>query len=277
MTLLILVGILLAIVFGVRRYVASLDSQQKTAIKDGINEVFVRAEREGRFPRHPAFETDYLRDYPGLQKIEENYSVIREECEALMQRRENLVPMASLGGGYTAGDTHSAQWTTLMFKSGQFIEENCELAPRTAAVLRGVPRVYTAFFSVLEPNQHIQPHYGYYKGFIRYHMGVMVPRNNADECCWIRVNADPDDNAADDKGLIDRGERYFWHDGEGVMLDDTFMHEAANDSDEVRVILFLDVARRMPWYLDLFNRLVLFVIHREASVRRIREAARIKL
>ena len=96
MTLLILVGILLAIVFGVRRYVASLDSQQKTAIKDGINEVFVRAEREGRFPRHPAFETDYLRDYPGLQKIEENYSVIREECEALMQRRENLVPMASL-------------------------------------------------------------------------------------------------------------------------------------------------------------------------------------
>ena len=59
------------------------------------------------------------------------------------------------------------------------------------------------------------------------------------------------------------------------MLDDTFMHEAANESDEVRVILFLDVARRMPWYLDLFNRIVLFVVHRDGSVKSIREAARI--
>ena len=193
-----------------------------------------------------------------------------------MNGRENLVPMASLGGGYTAGDTHVAKWTTLMFKSGQFIEENCALAPRTADILRGIPRVYTAFFSVLEPHQHIAPHYGYYKGFIRYHMGVMIPGNNAEESCWIRVNADQADNDADDKTLIEKGERYHWRNGEGVMLDDTFMHEAANESDEVRVILFLDVARRMPWYLDIFNRIVLFVVHREGSVKKIREVARIR-
>ena len=41
------------------------------------------------------------------------------------------------------------------------------------------------------------------------------------------------------------------------------------------MILFLDVARRMPWYLELFNRLVLFIVHRDGSVKSIREAARI--
>lgn len=275
MTFLIIAALLLVFGLGLWRYIGSLDNQKKTEFKDRITGVFFRAEREGRFPRHPAFETQYLRQYPALKTIEDNYPIIREECEALMASRGKLVPMASLGGGYTAGDTHVAQWTTLMFKSGQFIEENCALAPRTAAILRQIPRVYTAFFSVLEPHQHIAPHYGYYKGFLRYHMGVLIPRNNVDETCWIRVNANQADNDADDKTLIENGERYCWHDGEGVMLDDTFMHEAANESDEVRVILFLDVARRMPWYLEIFNRIVLFVVHREGSVRRIREAARI--
>ena len=275
MTFLITVAVIGVVVFGIWRFIGSLDSQKKTQIKDSITNVFVQAERKGRFPRYPAFETEYLHEYPAFKKIEDSYPIIREECEALMASRRKLVPMASLGGGYTAGDTHAAQWTTLMFKSGQFIEENCALAPRTAAILRQIPRVYTAFFSVLEPHQHIAPHYGYYKGFIRYHMGVMIPRNNEDESCWIRVNADLADNEADDKTLIDKGERYYWRNGEGVMLDDTFMHEAANESDEVRVILFLDVARRMPWYLELFNRIVLFVVHREGSVKSIREAARI--
>ena len=275
MTFLITVAVIGVVVFGIWRFIGSLDSQKKTRIKDSITDVFVQAERKGRFPRYPAFETEYLHEYPDFKKIEDQYPVIREECEALLASRKKLVPMASLGGGYTSGDTHAAQWNTLMFKSGQFIEENCALAPRTAAVLREIPRVYTAFFSVLEPHQHIAPHYGYYKGFIRYHMGVVIPRNNEDQSCWIRVNADLADNDADDKTLIDKGERYYWRNGEGVMLDDTFMHEAANESDEVRVILFLDVARRMPWYLELFNRLVLFIVHRDGSVKSIREAARI--
>lgn len=275
MTWLLIGALVVLLVAGIWKYVGSLDGQQKTAIKDRINDVFVRAERKGRFRRQPAFEMDYLGEYPALQQIEDQYGVIREECEALMQARDKLVPMASLGS-YTAGDTHVAHWTTLMFKSGEFIEDNCRLAPRTADILRRVPGIYTAFFSVLEPHQHIQPHYGYYKGFLRYHLGVKVPRNNVDECCWIRVNASQSDNDADDKSLIDKGERYYWRNGEGVMFDDTFMHEAANDSDEVRVVLFVDVARSMPWHLDLFNRLILFIIHREGSVRRIREAARIR-
>ena len=275
MTFVVIAAVIGVAAFAIWRYVGSLDTQQKTRLKDSITDVFVRAERQGRFPRYPAFETEYLHEYPDFKKLEDHYETIREECESLLAEREKLVPMASLGGGYTSGDTHAAQWTTLMFKSGEFIEENCALAPRTAALLRQIPRVYTAFFSVLEPHQHIAPHYGYYKGFIRYHMGVMIPRNNEDESCWIRVNADLADNEADDKTLIDKGERYYWRNGEGVMLDDTFMHEAANESDEVRVILFLDVARRMPWYLDLFNRIVLFVVHRDGSVKSIREAARI--
>ena len=259
------------------RKVQGLSGDQKMAIKNGINEVFVRAERRGLFEPAPAFEQDYLRDYPDFEILEDNYNLIRDECEGLLGIKDKMIPMEALGGGYTEGGIHSAKWKTFMFKSGDFVEANCRLAPRTAELLKRIPNVYTAFFSVIDPHQHIAPHFGYYKGFIRYHIGVLIPNDNENDECWIRINADLEDNAKHDYGLIDRGEKYFWKNGQGVMFDDTFLHEAKNGSDDVRVVLFLDVARKLPWYLNAFNKLVLWVVHKEGSVRRIREQAAIQV
>jgi aspartyl/asparaginyl beta-hydroxylase (cupin superfamily) len=170
----------------------------------------------------------------------------------------------------TAGGIHNIQWKSFLFKSGQFIEENRRLAPRTADLRRHIPNLYTAFFSVLDPHQHIAPHFGYYKGFLRYHLGIIIPNDNADGCCYLRVNANRADNTRRERSLIDKGVTYYWKNGEGVLFDDTFLHDAHNDSDEVGVVLWLDVARRLPWHLHLFNKLVLFIAHQEESVKRTR-------
>jgi len=128
---------------------------------------------------------------------------------------------------------------------------------------------------VLEPHQHIKPHWGYWKGFIRYHLGVVIPDNNRENKCWIRVNPDAQDrNEARD--AIEQGERYFWKNGEAVLFDDTFLHDAANETDQVRVVLFLDVARKMPPTLSLLNRMFLRIAHRNKAVREIRANAVIK-
>ncbi len=273
----LVVVVLVALGVGTWRYVSSLTGEQKIAIKDAINNVFIRAEARGVFPKAPAFETRYHNDYPALRLLEENHKVIRDECVKLLGIKNKLTDMEAMGGGYTVGGIHTAQWKTFMFKSGSFIEENCRLAPKTSDLLRRIPDVYTVFFSVLDPHQHIPPHFGYYKGFLRYHLGVIIPQDNADRRCWLRINADLADNKRRDKSLIDRGEYYNWKEGEGVMFDDTFLHDAANESDEVRVVMWLDVARRMPWYLHLFNKLVLFIIHQEGSVKRIRRNAQIEV
>ena len=40
-------------------------------------------------------------------------------------------------------------------------------------------------------------------------------------------------------------EPYAWRDGQDILFDETFIHSVRNDTDEVRVILFCDVARPM--------------------------------
>jgi len=116
-------------------------------IKDAAAELFVRAERRGAFRKLPAFERD-LRDYPELAVLAENHQTIRSECESLIASRVRIPGMEELTS-YTSGGIHQIAWKSFMFKSGTFIEENCALAPKTAALLRGIPGVYTAFFSVV--------------------------------------------------------------------------------------------------------------------------------
>jgi beta-hydroxylase len=242
-------------------------------IKDQAAELFIGAERRGVFRKLPAFEQN-LSEYPELAILSENYAIIRGECESLIRQELRIPGMEELTS-YTSGGIHQIAWKSFMFKSGSFIDENCALAPKTATLLERIPGLYTAFFSVLEPHQHIKPHWGYWKGFVRYHLGVIIPDNNASRKCWIRINPEAQDRTQA-RDAIEQGARYFWKNGEAVLFDDTFLHDAANESDQVRVVLFLDLARKMPWPLALLNRLFLWIAHRDKSVREIRANAKIK-
>lgn len=61
-----------------------------------------------------------------------------------------------------------------------------------------------------------------------------------------------------------------------MLFDDTFLHDACNDTDQVRVVLFLDVARKMVWPLALLNRFFLWIAHRTQAVKQIQKNAAVK-
>jgi beta-hydroxylase len=262
-----------------RRLDAMPNKAKKQLLKRTLNGVFVTAEERGWIPRTSAFDHDYHQRFPALAKLEAGYPAVREECLALLDHKERLTDIRALGGSYTMSGIHTIGWKTFVFKSAGFIEENCARCPRTAALLRQIPGLYTAFFSVLDPHQVIPPHWGYYKGILRYHLGVVIPYNNADKTCWLRVNADPHDNAAErdkknkqrDTSSIVKGEVYHWHDGEGIVFDDNYLHDAGNESDRVRVVLWLDLKRPLPLPLDLYNRAVGWIAARDESVQQIRQ------
>jgi aspartyl/asparaginyl beta-hydroxylase (cupin superfamily) len=82
-----------------------------------------------------------------------------------------------------------------------------------------------AMFSLLVPNTVIPPHVGISNARLVCHLPLVVP-----DGCWFRVG----------------GETRAWKRGEAFVFDDTIEHEAANPSDELRVVLIFDV-----WHPDL--------------------------
>ena len=274
-TFIIILAVIAALAwFGIHRFRALPSKSKKKMFTRTVNRFFVWLEEHGLMRRTPAYQRDYHERLPGLAELEAGHPDVKEECLALLGIKDRLTDIRDLGAGYTDGGIHRAQWKAFMFKSGgRFVEDNCARAPKTAALLRRIPRMDTAFLSVLEPHQYITPHWGYYKGYLRYHLGVVIPDNNAEGKCWLRVHDDPEDNAREEKELIERGEKYYWHEGEGIVFDDNYLHDAANDSDQVRVVLWLDMRRPMPFYAAIFSHLVLWVAGRDASVEKIRRKA----
>ncbi len=94
------------------------------------------------------------------------------------------------------------------------MEANCERAPRTAALLRTVPGLNSAFFSILAPGAHIPRHQGVTKGLLTATWAWPYPGSrNAAGCRWANVSVN-------------------WRLGEFLVFDDSQPHEVWNDTPD---------------------------------------------
>jgi aspartyl/asparaginyl beta-hydroxylase (cupin superfamily) len=196
----------------------------------------------GRFSlvgNHTFFKSE---QFPWVAEIEANWQEIRAELDEILKYQDEIPAfqqISSSQGVLTQGN----DWKTFMFYGYGYKEEpNCQRCPKTTALIEKIPDMKTAFFSILVPGKHIPPHRGPYKGVLRYHLGLLVPGPR--EKIRIRVG---DDYA-------------HWEEGKSLIFDDSFEHEVWNDSDGVRVILFVDFVRPLPFPISAWNKLVIQMI-----------------
>ncbi|MBV9991928.1 MAG: aspartyl/asparaginyl beta-hydroxylase domain-containing protein [Alphaproteobacteria bacterium] len=183
-------------------------------------------------PRLPAIPFYDNADFPWLERLEAATPAIRDELRALVNEGgQGFKPYVDHPDGgplnQWAGLNRSMDWSALfLWKDGERLDENCRRAPRTAEALAAAQMADidgyapTAFFSVLQPKSRIPPHTGVTNARLICHLPLIVP-----EGCAFRVG----------------NETRPWREGEAWVFDDTIEHAAWNDSDEIRIILILDV------------------------------------
>ena len=188
---------------------------------------------------HTFFDTA---QFPWVDHIERNWTVIREELMTLLEDHDALPNFQDISKDQI-GITDDDRWKTFfLYGYGFEAELGVELCPRTAALMREIPGMTTAMFSILSPHKHILDHRGPYKGVLRYHLGLIVPEDAP--ACRIRVGEDV----------------RHWEEGKSMIFDDTFNHEVWNDTDETRVVLFVDVLRPLPEPWNALNKLIVKAI-----------------
>ena len=129
-----------------------------------------------------------------------------------------------------------------------------KLLPKTTALIKQCPEVKLAMLSILEPGASIKPHFGPSKLCYRYHLCVFC---DASEQAFISVG----------------GEKYFWKEGEAVLFDDTYEHFAMNPTDHLRVVLFCDIERKLPFPFHQVNRKLIDIISQLAVIKKLQIAA----
>jgi aspartyl/asparaginyl beta-hydroxylase (cupin superfamily) len=187
--------------------------------------------------------------FPNHIKLEapEVFAKIQKETLNILKQKDKLVlTKNTLGNNYIGGGNIQSNnddgWKIYMVKIGttNFAEDTM---PVLTKILKEIPEVVSCAVSILPAKKAIPIHIGYSKGVIRYQLAMKVPKDR--ENVFICVN----------------GEKYNWTEGEGVLFDDTYPHKVFNNTDEDRVVLYIDIVR--PFLnpaLDLINRLSIKLI-----------------
>jgi beta-hydroxylase len=179
------------------------------------------------FSRVPTTPYTPVSNFPELNKLQEHWQEIRDE--ALHLREQEIIRAAQNNDDAGFNSFFKTGWKRFYLKwydaSHPSAEQHC---PRTVAILRGIPSIKAAMFAELPVGGHLHKHRDPYGGSLRYHLGLVTPNSDS---CWIDVD----------------GGRYSWRDGQSVMFDETYIHEARNDADSDRIILFCDIERPMKY------------------------------
>ncbi len=183
-----------------------------------------------------------LADFEWTRAIEDGWPEIRAELDRVLEDRDLLPNFQDISVDQATLTTDDKWKTYFLYGYGFTSQANCARCPETARLCRAIPGMKTAFFSILSPHKHIDAHRGPYKGVLRYHLGLLIPEPA--ESCGIRV-----------------GEHVrHWSEGGSLVFDDTHEHEAWNETDAVRVVLFVDFVRPLSFPASAVNRLVLNAI-----------------
>ena len=170
--------------------------------------------------------------FPYLAALEAGTDMIREELLGVLADESDLTPYVDMPDAAPAAAmwgalNHSPAWSGYhLYRHGERVDAHCARCPRTVALLESLPLMRIAdhapeiLFSVLKPRTHIPPHTGVINGRLTVHLPLIVPEN----CGALRAG----------------DEQRPWRIGECLVFDDSFVHEAWNDSDQTRVVLILD-------------------------------------
>jgi aspartyl/asparaginyl beta-hydroxylase (cupin superfamily) len=184
------------------------------------------------YPGLPEIEFHDRDLFPELDALEAMTDVIRAEFEALIAAEAaEMVPYIQYPEHVPLAQwrelNENRDWTAIhLLQNGQPVPANAGHCPATMAALSKLPQPRirgaspNAMFSLLAPRTRIPPHTGVANTRLVCHLPLIVPPD-----CGFRVGATTRE----------------WEVGKAFVFDDTIEHEAWNDSDELRVVLIIDL------------------------------------
>lgn len=154
--------------------------------------------------------------------LEENWHIIREEFASILEGRKEI-KLSSVNPPYLS---NPEAWKNIYFWNFMWqYHRNCRQFPKTYHLLKSIPNLTFAEFTVLEPHSRVLPHIGETNTTIRGHLGISIPADLP--IAGIKV------------GSEQRG----WENGKVVLFSDCHLHTVWNDSSQRRFVLVFDITK----------------------------------
>jgi ornithine lipid ester-linked acyl 2-hydroxylase len=173
--------------------------------------------------------------FPWAARLEGEWLTIRGELDRVLVRKDEMPNVQDITAD-AAAISCDAGWKIFVLAAYSIKSKpNIALCPETWRIVRQIPGLKTAMFSVFEPGKRLPPHRGPYNGVLRLHLGLVVPEPRAS--LGIRIGP----------------EICTWQEGSVLIFDDAYEHEAWNETGHPRVVLFVDFVKPLRFPASVLN------------------------
>lgn len=167
--------------------------------------------------RFPAFY-ESIEQTAFLSDLENNYLMFKNEWIEYIQSQKIKKKLFFL--------YNEEGWNTIMlFSYGLRYHKNCTHFQKTIELLTKYKDVVTIYFSTLDANTSINPHFGETDATYRVHLGIDVPETLP--LCGIEVG----------------GMQKSWENRKTLIFNDAHFHKAWNLSNKKRTVLIIDLIK----------------------------------
>ena len=184
------------------------------------------------FPGLPQRQFYERGEFAWLPAVEAAFPAMRDELAAVLADGGEFDPYVAATPGRPAPNNRlldDPSWGAwYLWRNGEAVAGHAERCPATMAALEQAPipvikgRSPMALYSLLKPGTHIAPHHGMLNTRLICHVPLIAP-----EGCSLRVG----------------GETREWREGESLIFDDSFEHEAWNRAASTRIVLLFEIWR----------------------------------
>jgi aspartate beta-hydroxylase len=213
----------------------------------------VRRLYDARIDTPPVLDTATY--FPGSARFMSAWSDIRDEALSLSSRIQVIPRFHEIMPAQAEISANDGKdWRIFILKVyGTAVEKNMALCPKLADIVNANPDVLSASLSFLAPHKHIPRHRGPFRGILRYQLGLSVPVDDQGRPAAVLELNDVQHRVGD---------------GQHLLWDDTYPHEVWNNSDQMRLVLLLDVRRpNLPFDLRVLSRALIASVGMVARVR----------
>lgn len=118
--------------------------------------------------------------------------------------------------------------------------------PKTIEIFNRFPsNVLNVGFSLLEPGGKTMPHKGTCDKFYRLHIPMIIPQSNTNYKNKFQSSILNNSYNIDNLAYFEvEGNKRIWVEDEYFMFDDLYMHNAINNTNEIRIVLLVDLLKK---------------------------------
>ncbi len=218
---------------GINERSASPRVRQAIDLLRGRSQLYLQQPTTFYFPGLPQRQFYERDEFDWLPAVEAAVPAMQAELAAVVAEGEGEfapyvsgTPNRPLPNNHLLGDPSWGAY--YLWEAGAPVAGHAERCPNVMAALALAPipviagRSPMALFSLLRPGTHIAPHHGMLNTRLICHVPLIAPPG-----CALRVGSETRE----------------WREGEALIFDDSFEHEAWNRGERTRIVLLFEIWR----------------------------------